>query len=104
MVYEKLSDSELDQLLLISYLPNRVDKINFSDKETFISMIVSRIKSMDISEEFGENILLMAKRTSQLERPESNSLSIVSIFCLDMKYIKMAALKTFHDNSEFIKK
>jgi hypothetical protein len=98
MVYEKLSEAELDQYLLISYLPMRKDKINFSDKDTFVSLIVAKIIQLKIEEDFGENLILFAKK----DTPWLDDLSLLvsKVFCLEMKIVKMAALKTYHDTTE----
>ena len=98
MVYEKLTEAELDQFLLISYLPMRKDKINFSDKDTFVSLIVSKIQQMKAEEDFGENLIFFTKKSS----PKVNDEFILAsrIFCLEMKIVKMAALKTYHDITE----
>jgi hypothetical protein len=98
MVYEKLTEAELDQFLLISYLPNKKDKINFSDKDTFVSLIVSRIQQMKIEDDFGENLIFFTR----IDSIENLNLLASKIFCLEMKIVKMAALKTYHDATEFM--
>lgn len=96
MVYEKLSEAELDQYLLIHCYPSIKDKINLSDRENFISYVFSKIKSLKLEAEFGENLVLFVKKTST---KESYAL-VAEIMCCDMKSAKMAALKTFHDEKD----
>ena len=104
--YEKISEAELDQYLAVSYLPLRKEKINFWDKHNFISLLVSKLRTFDLLDEFGENIIFFAASEAKKEKRilwQGENLMAVEIFCLDMKQIKMAALKTYHENSEFIK-
>ena len=96
MVYQKLSEAELDQYLLIHCYPSIKDKINLSDRDNFISYVFSKIKLLKLEAEFGENLVLFVKKVSN---KESYGL-VAEIFCCDMKAAKMAALKTFHDEKD----
>lgn len=96
MVYQKLTEAELDQYLLIHCYPSIKDKVNLSDRENFITYVFSKIRSSKLESEFGENLVHFVKKDIH-----SDSYAVVAeIFCCEMKLAKMAALKTFHDDKD----
>lgn len=101
IAYEKLSEAELDQYLLISFLPSRNDKINFSNREVFVGLIFSKLRSLELVEEFGENLIHFTCKA--ISKEVQNYELIAEVFCLDMKRAKMAALKTYHEFREQLK-
>jgi len=104
--YEKITEAELDQYLALSYLPFRKEKVNFSDRHNFINLLVSRLKMFDLLEEFGENIICFLTLEASHEKqtlPDDENLLVVEVFCADIRLIKMAALKCYHENTDIIK-
>jgi hypothetical protein len=100
--YEKLSEAALDQYLALSYLPLRKEKVNLSDKDNFLSMIIPKLKHFDLLDEFGGNVIHFISEDKFSMNKKSNEALAVKVFCMDMRQIKMAALKTYHDNSDII--
>jgi hypothetical protein len=104
--YEKITEAELDQYLALSYLPFRKEKVNFSDRHNFISLLVSRLKLFGLLEEFGENIICFLTLEASHEKqtlPDDEKLLVVEVFCADIRLMKMAALKCYHENIDTIK-
>ena len=102
MRYIKLTSSEIDSLLMMAFYPNRVEKINLNTKEDFENLILKKISHHELEEDFSENILIFSK----LDKKEYNKNSckyIFQIITCDQHIYKMAALKAFDDNKEFIK-
>jgi len=95
-----MTDSELDGLLLLSFHPKKREKLNLSDKELFLYTIVDQIKVFNLEKEFGENIIHFVSKTTA-----EKDLGMIAflIFTIDMKLVKMSALKTFDENKELLK-
>jgi hypothetical protein len=100
--YYKLTNSELDSLLLLAYLPKRIDKINLFNKDELVEQVLYRLAELDLKDEFSDNIafFLLPKIISKNSYPPS---IIHDVIMCDIRIYKMAALKTFDENREYIK-
>jgi hypothetical protein len=101
--YEKFSEAELDQYLALSYLPTRREKVNLSDKDNFLSLIIPKLRYYDLVDEFGLNIIFFLRDDKKIStRCNNENELVVETFCMNMRQIKMAALKTYHDNTDTV--
>ena len=99
MNYKKLTESELDMQLLNAYFPKRRERINFSNVDTFRTMIIKIVIEADIIEDFIDGLLKFAdidKKTFSITE------DIFTLITIDIKFLKMAALEAFHVNKEHI--
>lgn len=95
--YVKLSDSELDSLLLLSFYPNKKEKINIG-RDFFYTSILSKIEDYQWQEDFSENLLVFLFNMD-VSKIDLNKIVSSAIFS-DLRILKMVALKTFHENRE----
>lgn len=104
--YEKLLDSELDNLLVLNFHPSRKERINFNDYSVFSELIIKKIKAYMIGDDFGDNILFFLsvsnKPSKNKKEQKTGELIFMALDC-DMRIYKMAALKTFDENKELIR-
>ncbi len=105
-----MTDAELDGLLLLAFHPKKREKLNLTDKELFLHIIVDQIKASCLESEFGENIIhfVTIKPTptdpKEVKAPRTDLGYIAFlIFTIDMKLVKMSALKTFDEYKESLK-
>ena len=110
MNYFKLTESELDMLLLNAFYPKKKERINFSDTDNFKYMILTLIQDFDIVAEFVNSLLAFAKINKsdffdkdKAKRDLAISLHLFNLVNIDIKILKMAALKAYHDNKEYIR-
>jgi hypothetical protein len=96
--YHQMTDSQLDGLLLLAYFPKRKEKLNLSSKDNFSHSILKRIKELELEDELGENMIPFLPTNNAI-----SGVSLVEAFFSDIRIIKMAALKTFDENKDFIK-
>lgn len=96
-----MTESQLDNLLIMAYYPRKVEKINLSNDDIFINFIMKRISDLNLKVEFGEAVV-------SLFPPPYNNMGL-SYECLfvaalaDLRLFKMAALKTYDENRELAK-
>lgn len=99
--YTNMTDTQLDGLILLAFFPKNQGKVNLSDRDSFINLIVKKIEENDLIEEFGENV------ASFFHSPYKNtkSVGVCAYACLmsDIRIYKMAALKTYDDFKGTIK-
>jgi hypothetical protein len=104
-----MTDAELDGLLLLAFHPKKRERLNLSDKELFSQIILSEIAQKDLEEEFGENLIFFTQTTPvslQSAHPKKEltpGILAFRIFTMDMKIVKMSALKTFDESKEITK-
>lgn len=99
--YTNMTDAELDGLLLLSYYPNKKEKLNLSDKELFFNIILKKIIENNLESELGENMIEFFPRS--IKNSKDHGLYILQAFLSDIKVVKMAALKTYDDFKGHIK-
>lgn len=99
--YHKLSETELNDLLIISFFPKKKERLNLYERDIFNHTIVQKIIENNLKEEFGEQVLFFTKIEVR-NKQEIHSL-IIDSFLLDLKIFKMAALKLYDEYKEFIK-
>lgn len=111
MNYHKLTEAELDMYLLNAFYPKKKERINFSDIDNFRYMILNLIQEHDLSSEFVECLLgiinIDKKEFSDKDKnKDKDNLAIhrhlFTIINIDIKFLKMSALKAFHDNKEHL--
>jgi hypothetical protein len=99
--YTKLSDNELNDLLMLAYYPKRRERLNLNIKEIFTNTIIEKIIENDLLEELGDNVIKFLPFNGKDKHPIG--VIIVQSFMSDIRVIKMAALKTYDDFEGMIK-
>lgn len=109
MNYNKLTEAELDMLLLNAFYPKKKERINFSDIDNFKYMILNLVQEHDICDEFVDSLLSFLaidkkdfsegnKKSDKDKQPLAFHKHLFKIINIDIKFLKMSALKAFHDN------
>jgi hypothetical protein len=99
--YKNMTEAELDGLIILSFYPKKKEKLNLSNKEIFIHLIIKKLEDADLLSEFGENVISFFN--IEIEKKKVIGVLIYEAFLADIKVFKMAALKTFDENKECIK-
>lgn len=99
--YKNMTETELDGLLVLSFFPNKKEKLNLSNKDIFIHLILKKLDDHNLLSEFGENVITFF--SSETQKKRDVGIFIYEAFLADIKVFKMAALKTFDENKECIK-
>jgi hypothetical protein len=99
--YKNMTEAELDGLIILSFYPKKKEKLNLSNKEIFIHLIIKKLEDADLLSEFGENVISFFN--IEIEKKKDIGVLIYEAFLADIKVFKMAALKTFDENKECIK-
>lgn len=90
-----MTDTQLDGLILLAFFPKNQGRVNLSDRESFINLIMKKIEENNLIEEFGENV------ASFFYPPYKDTKSVgeCAYACLlaDIRIYKMAALKTYDE-------
>ena len=97
--YQKLTDSELDGLLMLGFHPKRKDRASLSQRELFDSTIIPRIDAAKLQGEYADNVAHFLGLTKKMLTSEN----CFAMMTADMRILKMAALKTYHEFSELLK-
>ena len=96
--YQKMTEPELDSLLLLAFDPTKREKLNLSTREMLFDIVMEKISNAQLETEFGENVAVLLP--SHEKYNELGFIIFASIFS-DIRLIKMAALKTYDENKEF---
>lgn len=98
--YIKLSDYELDGLLVLAFYPNKKEKINISSKEIFENEIIKKLITDNLTSEFGENVIFFVSKEKLKKRTIEQGDLIYFGIMAEVRILKMAALKTYDENKE----
>lgn len=99
--YHNMTESEIDGILLLSFFPKKKEKLNLTNRENFINLILKKLEDHDLLSEFGENVTSFLSKDAQAKK--DLGFYIYESFLADIKVYKMAALKTFDEYKEIIK-
>jgi len=101
--YDKLSDSELDNLVMLSYHPKKREKLNLSARENFINIIMEKISDHNLQIDFGDCLINLIHKNIKFKKEEILPMTVYLTVVSEMRILKIAALMLYDENREIIK-
>lgn len=99
--YFNLDEVEIDNILMINLFPKRKGRLNFSDRESFETLILPEIKKLDAESEYVENLI----KIHSIKKGPNKEVVKDAAFYYDVifscpKYLKLAVVITLDSLKE----